>query len=273
MLKRFLLISALLTAAPVIGVAQEETLADIRQQLSVLYLDIQRLKTELSTSGGLSQGTTGNTPLDRLNSIEEQLQRLTSKTEELEFRVNRITVDGTNRVGDLEFRLCELETNCDIGQLGDTPTLGGVDNEAVVPEAQASNETGDVNLAVGERADFDRAQDALAAGDFGGALEQLTAFTSAYPGSSLTSRASLLRGQALEALGQMPNAARAYLESFSGDPTGEVAPEALYKLGFALGALGQTQDACLTLGEVGIRFPGSPAVLEAQSSMRNFGCN
>jgi len=273
MLKRFALISALMVAAPTYGAAQDETLADIRQQLSVLYVDIQRLKTELSASGTLTQGTTGNTPLDRLNSIEEQLQRLTSKTEELEYRVNRITVDGTNRVGDLEFRLCELEPNCDISQLGDTPTLGGVDNEATLPEAQASNETADPSLAVGERADFDSAQEALAAGDFRGALEKLTAFASAYPGSSLAPRASLIRGQALEALGEMPNAARAYLESFSGDPTGSVAPEALYKLGFALGALGQTQDACLTLGEVGIRFPGSPAVLEAQSSMRNFGCN
>jgi len=272
-MKRFFLIAAFGLLNPTIAVTQGETLADIRQQLSVLYVDIQRLRIELSTSGGLTTGTTGNTPLDRLNSIEAQLQRLTSKTEELEFRVNRITVDGTNRVGDLEFRLCELEPNCDISQLGDTPSLGGVDNAATVPAAQASNETGDPNLAVGEQADFDRAQEALASGDFRGAIDQLTAFDAAYPGSSLASRAALVRGQALEALGEMPNAARAYLESFSGDPTGEVAPEALYKLGFSLGALGQIQDACLTLGEVGIRFPNSPAALEAQSSMRNFGCN
>ena len=273
MLKRFALISALMVAAPTYGVAQDETLVDIRQQLSVLYADIERLKAELSTSGTLSQGMTGNTPLDRLNSIERQLQRLTSKTEELEYRVNRITTDGTNRIGDLEFRLCELEQSCDITQLGEVPTLGGIDNEATIPEAQVSNETMEPSLAVGERADFDRAQETLAAGNFRGALEQLTAFAIAYPGSSLLPRASLIRGQALEALGEMPNAARAYLESFSGDPTGQVAPEALYKLGFALGSLGQTQDACLTLSEVAIRFPNSPVVSEAQSSMRNFGCS
>ncbi len=273
MIERLVLVVALALTTPAAAFAQEETLADIRQQLSVLYVDIQRLRTELSASGGLTEGTTGSTPLDRLNSIESQLQRLTSKTEELEFRVNRITVDGTNRVGDLEFRLCELEPNCDISQLGDTPSLGGVDNGATVPAAQSSNETADPNLAVGEQADFQRAQEALASGDFRGAIDQLTSFGTAYPGSSLAPKAALVRGQALEALGEMSNAARAYLESFSGDPTGAVAPEALYKLGFSLGALGQTQDACLTLGEVGIRFPNSPAVLEAQSSMRNFGCN
>lgn len=272
MVLQLTLACVLALAAPSISFAQGETLADIRQQLSVLYVEIQKLRGELSTTGELTTGVAGNTPLDRLNAIEEQLQRLTSKSEELEFRINRITVDGTNRIGDLEFRLCELEEGCDIGQLGDTPFLGGIDNEVSVPAADGSNDTGGPAVAVGEQADFDGAQQALASGDFRGAIEQLTAFNAAYPGSSLAARAALLRGQALEGVGEMTNAARAYLESFSGDPTGSVAPEALYKLGFSLGALGQTQDACLTLGEVEIRFPGTDAVLEAQSSMRNFGC-
>ena len=80
-------------------------------------------------------------------------------------------------------------------------------------------------------------------------------------------------GEAYEGLGEMTNAARAYLESFSGDATGPVAPMALFKLGFALGQIGQTQDACITLAEVGVRFPGNPAVTDAQTAMRNLGCS
>ena len=273
MLKRFILLSVVAFCAPNVSAAQDETLADIRQQLSFLYVDIQRLKVELSTTGGVTADLSGNTPLDRLDAIESQLQRLTSKTEELEFRVNRITVDGTNRIGDLEFRLCELEAECDIGMLGDTPSLGGVDNGADVPNAQPSNETGNPALSVGEQADFERAQAALAAGNFQGVVDQLNVFASSYPGSPLTPKAGLIKGQAHEGLGNMTDAARSFLASFSSDPTGEVAPEALYKLGFSLGALGQVQDACLTLGEVGIRFPGNPAVLEAESAMRNLGCS
>ena len=56
--------------------------------------------------------------------MESELQRLTSKTEELENRVNRIVADGTRRIGDLEFRLVELEGG-DVGALGQTSTLGG----------------------------------------------------------------------------------------------------------------------------------------------------
>ena len=47
--------------------------------------------------------------LERVQNIETELQRLTALSEELQFRVERVVQDGTNRVGDLEFRLVELE--------------------------------------------------------------------------------------------------------------------------------------------------------------------
>jgi len=272
MIWRPLVIAGVLACAPVTGFAQDETLADIRQQLSILYVDITRLKRELSTTGAVGGSTAGTTPLDRLNAIEAELQRLTSKTEELEFRVNRITVDGTNRIGDLEFRLCELEPACDIGLLGDTPSLGGVDNGAGVPTAVAPP-VGGPALAVGEQSDFERAQEALASGDFRSAADLLATFASSYPGSPLSGQVQIARGKALEGLGDNVQAARAYLEAFSGNPNGAEAPEALFLLGRALGAVGQTQDACVTLAEVGVRFPGNPNVGEAQNAMASLGCS
>ena len=273
MLHRLALILALGLSAPA-AFAQDSTLADIRQQLTVLYTDVQRLRTELSTTGALTSGSVGNTPLDRLNAIEAELVRLTSKTEEVENRVNRITTDGTNRIGDLEFRLCELETGCDIGSLGDTPSLGGVDSASNVPTAMpAPNPSSGPELAIGESEDLQRAQEALASGDFRSAADQLATFSTSYPGSPVAAEAAYLRGEALEGLGEMTNAARAYLEAFSTNPNGEKAPDALYKLGFSLGSIGQVQDACVTLAEVGVRFPGSSAELDARSAMQNFGCS
>lgn len=266
---RIALVCAMLLS-PVSVVAQEETLADIRQQLTVLYVDVQRLRRELSTTGGLNAGVAGNTPLDRLNAIEAELQRLTSNSEQLEFRVSSITADADNRIGDLNFRLCELEADCDISQLDDTP-LGG--REIVpVPDAPIGGEQGGPALAIGEQNDLERAQGALAAGDFRGAVDQLATFSATYPGSPLTVQANYLRGEALEGLGETTDAARAYLEAFSADPTGPKAPDALFKLGTSLGVIGQTQDACLTLAEVNVRFPSSPAVSDAQLAMQNLGC-
>ena len=268
---RFAIVLALGLAAPVPVLAQDQTLADIRQQLSVLYVDIQRLRTELSTTGALTTGAVGNTPLDRLNAIEAELQRLTSKTEELEFRVNSVTVDGTNRIGDLEFRLCELEEGCDISQLGDTPTLGGVDVPGAVETPQPV--TGGPSLAVGEQSDLARAQEALASGDFRRAADILAPFNEAYPGSPVAAEADFIRGEALSGLNQSADAARAYLDSFSADASGPRAAEALFKLGAALATLGQVQEACVTLAEVNLRYPGNPAVTSAQAEMQTLGCS
>ena len=74
------------------------------------------------------------------------------------------------------------------------------------------------------------------------------------------------------ALNDTANAARAYLDAFSGKPEGPFAAESLLKLGQALGTLGQTPDACVTLAEVGRRFPGSVHATNAQVSMQGLGC-
>ena len=271
-LRPLVLIGALLLAAP--AVAQEgETLADIRAQLAALYTEVQTLRDELvATTSTDGFALAGETPLDRLNAVEAELQRLTAKTEELEFRVNRITVDGTNRIGDLEWRLCELEEGCDIGQLGDTPSLGGVDNAADVPSAALPPATGEAELAVGETEALENGRRALATGDYATARALLADFNTMYPGSPLATEADFLRGAALEGLGQNTDAARAYLSAFSADPIGPRAPASLFKLGATLGAIGQTQDACLTLAEVNVRFPGDPAVLDAQLEMQQLNC-
>lgn len=118
-----LLASVMLLPLP-LAAQDQQTLADIRQELTVLHVEIQRLKRELSTTGTPSAAVTGNSVLDRVGAIETELERLTLQTEELGHRIDRIVSDGTNRIGDLEFRLVELEGG-DLGALGETTTLGG----------------------------------------------------------------------------------------------------------------------------------------------------
>lgn len=261
---------ALTLAVPSMGWAQDETLADIRAQLSALFRDVQSLSAEL-TANGAATGVAGSNPLERIEAINAELTRLTAKTEELEFRIGRIVADGTNRIGDLEFRLCELEPTCDIGTLGVTSTLGGdPDTPAPTP---APVVTPGPQLAVGETADFEAAMAAFEGGDFQAAADQFASFVQKYPGGPMNQQAHYLRGEAYESLGSMTDAARAYLDAFSLNQSSELAPDALFKLGFSLGALGQTQDACITLAQVGVRFPNSDASLDAASAQRNLGCS
>lgn len=262
-----------LTLAPAAVPAQTtDTLADIRQELGVLFVELQRLKRELSTTGNTGAVIQGDV-LQRADLIEAELRRLTAKTEELEFRIDTVVQDGTNRIGDLEFRLCELEPDCDIGSLGETPTLGGaVGTPAVVPAPPPQTGDSGGQLAIGEQADFDRARAAFDAGDFAAAADQFRVFTETYMGGPLTGAAHYWRGRALEGQGQVAPAARAYLDSFSGTPDGAEAPDALFRLGLALEALGQRNEACVTLGEVPARYPGSGAAAEATVARSRLTC-
>ena len=254
---------------------RDASLADIRQELTLLNIEVQRLKTELSTTGAGQVSVAGDT-LQRINTIESELQRLTSKTEELEFRINRVVEDGTNRIGDLEFRLVELEGG-DVSKLGETPALGGsapsgtVAAPAPAPTPAAPSDGGS-QLAIGEETDFRRASEALANGDFQGAANQFATFRQTYPGGPLDPEALLGQGQALEATGDIKEAARAYLDSYSGYPQSKVADVALFKLGETLGKLGKTKEACLTLAEVELRFPNSAQIAAAQQAMAGLSC-
>ncbi|WP_435259774.1 tol-pal system protein YbgF [Thioclava sp. FR2] len=260
--------------------AQDQTLADIRAELVLLAGEFNALKAELVQSGGAGTGLAGGSALERMDTLEAELSRLTSKAEQIELRLNRVVTDGTNRIGDLEFRLCEVTPGCDIATLGTTPTLGGeaaigsTDPNAAPPVVVGtpSPAAGGAELAVGEQADFDRAKGVLGQGDFRTAADLFATFTQSYPGSPLTQEAHYLRGEALSQTGDTANAARAYLEAFSGQPDGTFAADSLLKLGEALGQLGQTPEACVTLTEVGARFPGSMAATQASVAMNGLAC-
>lgn len=267
-----------LTLLPLPAFAQDraQTLADIKAELSGLMADFNGLKTELVQSGAASSGAAGGDALQRLDAIEAELMRLTAKTEEVELKVNRVVTDGTNRVGDIEYRLCEVTDGCDLGTLGATTTLGGDPaTAAVVAPADvpvAGDTGGGGELAVNEQKDFDRAQGVLASGDFRTAADLFATFAQSFPGGPLTQQAVFLQGEALTQLGQTADAARAYLEAYSGQPNGPFAADSLLKLGQGLGELGQVPDACVTLGEVDKRFPGSIQATNASVSMQGLGC-
>ncbi len=258
-------------AGPAAAQVPGETLADLRQELAVLHVELQRLRREFSTTGAPGTAVGGATTLERVDAIEGELQRLTSATEALENRIGIVVSDGTRRVADLEFRICELEPGCSIDELGETLPIGG-EAAAMAPAPAPVAPGGGAELAVGEQAAFDLAREAYEAGEYATAADRFAEFTQTYIGGPLSQEAHLLRGEALSRTGRGGDAARAYLESFSAARDGAHAPRALLRLGITLGELGQRQEACSTLREVTVRFPQSDASIEAQTALTGIGC-
>jgi tol-pal system protein YbgF len=273
---RLIRLGLILAFFPVAAAAQDrtQTLADIRSELAALAAEFNALKAELVSTGAAASGAAGGDALQRMDTIEAELSRLTARTEAVELKLNRVVADGTNRIGDIEYRLCEVTEGCDPTSLGATSVLGGDTGGAVAAPVvtDPAPAAGGAELAVSEQADFDRAKEVLGTGDFRGAEQLFATFAQSYPGGPLTQEALFLRGEALTSLGETSNAARAYLDAFSAAPEGTRAPDALLKLGQGLGSLGQVPEACVTLAEVGVRYPGSMAATQASVAMQGLAC-
>lgn len=257
---------------PLAGVAQDraETLADIRAQLQQLSSEISGLNGELMSTGAVARPG-GADMLQRIEIMESELMRLTGRAEELEMRLNRVVKDGTNRVGDLEFRLTELEGG-DVSTIPPTRPLGA-DRAPTAPAVSPPAPTpAQPTVNAGEKAELDRARGVLGQGDFRRAADLLETYAASWPNSELTGEMLFLRGEALDGLGETAQAARNYLESFTGYPDGAQAPEALLRLGRNLALLGQVQEACITLNEVGLRYPESPAQTLALTELSSLVC-
>jgi tol-pal system protein YbgF len=273
-MRRLGLVICLALAGPALAQDRAQTLADIRGELAALAAEFNALKSELVTTGAATSGAAGGDALTRMDTIEAALASLTARTEEVELRLNRVVSDGTNRIGDIEYRVCELTEGCDPTSLAATPTLGGDAGGAAAPAPLVVTDpaAGGAQLAVAEQEDFDRAAGVLASGDFRGAAELFATYAQSYPGGPLIPEAHFRRGEALSSLGETSDAARAYLDAFSAAPDGPLAPDALLRLGQGLGSLGQVQEACVTLAEVGARYPASIAATQSVTAMQGLGC-
>lgn len=273
-----LLGAALALSFGVAAPAGAETVADIQAELSLLGRQVEQLRAELvrqGAAGGLP--TQPATALTRLDQLQEELRRLTNRVDVLSNDISRIVQDATNRVGDIEFRLTELEGG-DIALVAKPAPLGGGLTPMPRPArpgaavAPGVPETDAPQLAVSEKSDFDAAVAAANAGDHAKAAQLFGAFLATYPGGPMSSEAQYRRGEALAAQSDWRGAARGFLDAFSGAPEGPLAAKSLYRLGVSLGELGQTQEACLTLIEVDSRYPGSEVATDVAARKRVLGC-
>ena len=251
------------------GVNLTRIFVDEPRLLCILYVEVLRLRRELSTTQTSSMTSNNEASvLERLDGMEQELRRLTSETENLEFRVNSIVSDGTNRVRDLEYRLVELEGG-DVSKIDFATTLGG---DLEISLENNVEENSGPELAIGEKADYENAQNTLLEERFEDSLILFERFLENYPDSPLSASVLIAKGNAYEGLGEIKKAARAYLNSFSLYEDSPVAPEALTLLGNALVSLGQTDAGCQTLAQVLMRFPDSDFSLEAEKMMSELQC-
>lgn len=252
---------ALVLAMSLTAPAHADTVADLRADLGALTGAVADLARELSSGEGASQPGYDGRLLDRVDRMEAALADLTRRTEELEFRIRRAIDAASNRLGDLEFRLTELE---------------GGSTEGLTPQrlGETHRETGAAQpqLAAGEQQAFDDAIALLDNDQPRAAAAALSQFIKTYPGSPLGAEASFKLAELNRALGREPDAARAYLNLYMAAPDGPDAARALLALGESLGRLEQTTEACAMFDELRSRFSNSPEAAQSEDARARLAC-
>lgn len=288
MLRALLLGTAMALAAPAFAqepsqapaaTASGRTLADLRADLRAVAAELRALRAELNASGAEGfRAAGGDSAIDRMNAMEREITRLTGETERLKHRIDSVTRDGTNRIGDIEFRLCEMEESCDLSALT-TPMLGEIDSGGgpmLQPgfggTAAAVPVTANAPLTAQEQVDLDRARGAMQEGDFLRAADLFGRFAEAHAGSPAATEALYLRGAALDSAGDPKGATAAWLQAFAAEPTGPRAPDALLGLSRVTAAGRPASEGCVYLGELTARFAGTPQADEAARRMVSAGC-
>ena len=226
-------------------------------------LDAEIAQIRASLGGGQTRTTVGGGDVGQL---EAEVRRLTAKVEQLENMVRQLNQSATNRLGDVEFRLNELEG---VGNDGTrTQPLLNQDQQVSIESLTRPS------VSVSEQGDLDRAIDDVNKGRFDQAEDRLRQFINRYPGSPLLGEAWYWLGESQSVRGNLTDAAKSYLDGYQVDRAGPKAPDNLYKLGRALGRLGQRDAACRTLREVRNQFPTAAGgvVGQADREARSLGC-
>ena len=255
----FALVFALSLTLGAVPVVAQETVSDLREELLELDRLIDALRTDLSSTGGTNlTATEAGDALIRLQDIESDLRSLQDRINAVEDRIARAISDASNRFSDFEFRISDLE-GMGTDHVESLPPLGGggtTDTDATTHMASAEQES------------FDAAMAAFEEGRIEDATRMFSDFVTNFPGGPLTSSAQYWRGSSLAAGGDWGNAARAYLDSFSGDAQGPYAHKALFGLATSLYELQQDEQACLTLDEILIRYPVKAEEISGEIEMK-----
>ncbi|MEO0621315.1 MAG: tetratricopeptide repeat protein [Pseudomonadota bacterium] len=241
-----------------------ETVEDLRYRLGILDAELADIRARIQALGGGAGGggasvgsAISGDAVVRLDRLEVELRRLTGALEELQFQQRQMAEDAGRRLGDIEFRLTELEGG-DVSALGAPQPLGGATSgqsftatpttpAPTTPSVPSSAQDTDLALAVADiqQGRFDQGE---------GRLQQIL---SDAPNASRAAEAQFWLGRSNFVRGSFAEAARRHLAGYNAERQGAMASRNLLQLGVSLGRLGQLSEACLTLREVRSQFPAA----------------
>lgn len=246
-----------------------ESKKEIAARLDALQTRVDAVENRMPEATQLQQ---------RLDDMEVQLRTQTGANERLEFenRKRRDELTGLQRAIDVlakEMQDIRQETRNANAALGRYITGDGEPTR----EEQIGTRTNDLvdENAMAAKQRYNEAKAYLEQGYFDQARTAFDGFVSAYSSDPLAGPALYWLGEIAAVQGDFRGATNAYIETLKRFPKGSKAPEAMVKLGAALNALGDKEEACRTLKAFPGQYPKAAAGIRARAGIerRRAGCS
>jgi len=278
---------AMVLAWPSLGpaLAQVESREGIALQNQILELrrEVQALRDAVArggSGGGSSLGSASRPPVssgggtteltaslvDRVQQLEEEVRRLRGRTDEAGFALQRATEEQKKALGDLDFRVQELENKGGGSRPSAPQPQGQLQAPAAQRPAQAAPRTPEAALREGNAA--------LARRDYAAAEAAAREVIAARGQNPRAYDARFLLAEALFGKRDYQQAALTYDDTYRRSRNGSKAQDSLLGLANSFIAINEKRSACDTLNQLRSEFPTPRADLRnriAQARQRA-GC-
>ena len=310
---RFLLQILVIVFFANISFAQQDKMNELIDRLEKIQKDIQTLeKAVYSKSAALpSDNVVVNEALTRqlakISELEKQIQEMTSKFEENNYKVQQLS-DRLNKVSnDNQFRLQQLENNKAISEKISAP------KEVIVEKAPVVVKKNENNILNSEEIDIEKnvieekkvqsdniklkekdnkhktkvlpkvsiaeqykyATNIMKSGDFEKAEIAFKEFVDTHSKHELAGSAQFWYAETFYIRQLYDDAAAAFLEGYQKYPNSPKAPENLLKLGVTLAELGEIEQGCKMIVNLKKAYPKTDASILQKSSYekKRFNCS
>ncbi len=218
----------------------------------------------------------------RLSKAEDQMRSLTGKVEEAVHRMAVLEKQYQKFTKDLDLRLRDIETKLGGGEVpaaraetGKVAPGAGRQGPKKADKVASRAPAPLVKLPDGSPQDkYNFAMNLIRTSRYVEAEGAFRAFLKDHGDDRLAGNAKYWLAETYYVRQIFDAAARTYLEGYQKYPRSTKAPDMLLKLAKTLTIMGQTTEACATLGELSDRFPNMSAALrtKARSERKTAGC-
>lgn len=272
--------------------SQEDRVRQLENQVQTLSRAVFRGEAAPVSSESFSGGGTGVQAANlevRLTQIEQELRALTGKVETQAFELQRLKErldagdmfrSSGSQAPSYQQQQPLVSGGLSADEFRDNPvsaqTSGGFSSSGSVQSAPLGNlsSPSSGSSSQGATGDYEQAFAILRRGDYAQAEQAFRSFIDRYPSDELIPNAQYWLAETYYVRGEYETSARSFAEAYQKHPTGPKAADNLLKLGLSLTALGKTQDACLSYGQLRREFSAgaAPVLRRAEQEMDRLHC-